>query len=193
VTVVPEGPTVGSNAKVAAPGAVNVACPVSPVVPATLTVYGPIVPDATVNDPDIAPPATAQSGLEIRPLGDEVIVQPVSPAAKLLPVMRTFVVARPEVGSNEIAGSTVKSVVPKSVPGAPVTVTVVTPGTIAAITGNEPVTTPPEIVQDAPPPTAGPARAHVKSVGLKPVPDTDIDAPTGPEAGDRVTTRGTMF
>jgi len=141
----------------------------------------------------MAPPATVHRALEMSPLGVEVIEQPVSPAAKLLPEMRTLVPGRPEAGSAEIAGSTVKSAVPKSVPGAPVTVTTVTPGTIAAITGNEPVTTPPEIVQDAPPPTAGPARAHVKSVGLKPVPDTDIDAPTGPEAGDRVTTRGTMF
>jgi hypothetical protein len=31
------------------------------------------------------------------------------------------------------------------------------------------------------------------SVVVKPVPVTDIDAPTGPEAGDRVTTCGIIF
>ena len=120
VTVVPEGPTIGSNVRVAAPGAVNVALPVSPVVPVTVTVYGPLVPDAAVNDPDIAPPATVQSGLEIRPLGDDVIVQPVSPAAKFVPVTRTFVPARPEAGNNERPAVTVKLPVPTSRPMSPV-------------------------------------------------------------------------
>jgi len=183
VTVVPEGPTIGFNVKVAAPGAVNVACPVSPVVPATLTVYGPLVPDATVNDPDIAPPATVQSGLEIRPSGDEVIVQPVSPTAKFVPVMRTFVVARPEVGSNEMPGTSVKAAVPTSPSGAPVRVRVNAPGGCAPPTTKVPVIVPPVGTEHVKPVTAGLASSTVPghtSAKLKPVPVTDIDAPRGP-------------
>jgi hypothetical protein len=123
VTTVPEGPTVGFKVKVAAPGTVNVALPMSPVVPVISTLYGPLVPDATMNDPDITPPATVQSGLEIRPSGDDKIEQPASAKAKFVPVMRTFVPARPKAGSNEIPGSTVKLAVPTS-PASPVRVTV---------------------------------------------------------------------
>ena len=101
----------------------NVARPASPVVPVIITEYAPVVPDATVKDPDIAPPATVHSGLEIKPLGVEDIVQPVSPAAKFVPETRTLVPGRPEPGSIEIPGVTVKSAVPESVV-VPVTVTV---------------------------------------------------------------------
>jgi hypothetical protein len=76
-----------------------------------------------MNDPDIAVPATVQSGLEIRPVGEDEIAQPVSAPAKFVPVTRTFVPARPEAGSIEIPGSTVKLAVPTS-PASPVSVTV---------------------------------------------------------------------
>ena len=124
VTVVPEGPTVGSNVRLGARGTLKVALPVSPVVPVTCTVYGPLVPDATVNDPDIAPPATVHNGLEMRPLGVEEIVHPVSPGlTKFEPETRTFVPERPEPGNKEIPGVNTKLAVPKS-PRLPVTVTV---------------------------------------------------------------------
>lgn len=123
-TAVPIGPVFGLNVKLGGGGTSNDACAVSPVVPATVTVYEPVDPDATVNDPDIAPPATVQSGLEIRPLGVDEIVQPVSPAAKFDPEMRTFVPGRPEVGSSEIPGSTVKVAAPASPSGNPFRVTV---------------------------------------------------------------------
>ena len=60
---------------------------------------------------------------------------------------------------------------------------------------NEPVTVPPEIEQVDPAATRvpEPVIVQVASVGLKPVPDTDIEAPLGPDEGDRVTTRGIMF
>jgi hypothetical protein len=197
VTVVPEGPAIGANVKVAAPGAVNVALPVSPVVPVTVTVYGPLVPDATVNDPDIAVPATVQSGFEIRPLGDDEIVQPVSPTAKFVPVTRTFVPARPPVGSNESPAVTVKSAVPLSTFTGPAvcpqTVTVDVPGITVLRTVNEPVMVPPEIAQGAPIGTSGPSISQSVSVGLNPVPVTEIDAPRGPKVGDRMTTCGIMF
>jgi hypothetical protein len=56
-----------------------------------MTEYAPLAPDATTNDPDIAPPDTAQTGLEMRPLGEEEIVQPVSPEAKPEPRIVTVV------------------------------------------------------------------------------------------------------
>lgn len=100
------------------------AIPASPPgVPVTITEYAPLDPVATVNEPDSAPPATVHSGVEIRPLGDEMIEHPVSPAPKFVPVTRTFVPARPEAGSNEIPGKTVKLAVPMS-SAVPVTVTV---------------------------------------------------------------------
>jgi hypothetical protein len=65
-----------------------------------------------VNDPDIDPPATVHSGLDMRPVGDDVIVQPVSDRAKFEPEMRTFVPARPEVGVTEMPGVKTKLAVP---------------------------------------------------------------------------------
>ena len=63
----------------------------SPVVPVTVTVYPPVAPDATTNVPDTAPPDTVQTGLEMRPLGDEVTLQLVSPAEKPEPRIVTVV------------------------------------------------------------------------------------------------------
>jgi len=150
-TPVPTGPEAGLNDRFGGGGTSNDACPVSPVVPATLTVYDPLVPDATVNEPDIAPPATVQSGFEMRPLGVEEIVQPVSPAAKFEPEMRTFVPGRPEVGSNEIPGSTVKLAVALSMltPLLVPHTTTVHPPTVAVVplTVKDPDMVPPEIAQ----------------------------------------------
>jgi hypothetical protein len=116
----------GLNVKVGAGGTLNVALAASPVgVPVTITEYAPLDPVATVNEPDSAPPATVHSGVEINPLGDEVIEHPVSPGlAKFVPVTRTFVPARPEAGSNERPGMTVKLAVPLSPSATPVRVRV---------------------------------------------------------------------
>jgi len=115
----------GLNVSVAAPGTVKGSVATSPVgVPVTMTAYVPLAPDATVNEPDIAPPATVHNGLEMRPVGDDVIVQPVSAGlAKFEPEMRTFCPARPEVGVNDMPGVTVKLTLPESPSGTPLSVT----------------------------------------------------------------------
>jgi hypothetical protein len=69
----------------------NVPMPVSPVFPVTVTVNVPLDPDATSNDPDIEPPDTVHDGFEMRPLGDEVMLQLVSPEEKPNPVIVTGV------------------------------------------------------------------------------------------------------
>jgi len=76
-----------------------------------------------VKDPDIAPLETAQTGFEINPARDEVIVHPISPAAKFEPVTNTFVPVPPEAGISVIPGSTRKVAVPLSfgVAGPPIT------------------------------------------------------------------------
>jgi hypothetical protein len=79
-----------------------------------MTVYQSLAPAPTVNDPDIAPPATVHSGLEIRSVGVEVIAHPVSPAAKFEPEMRTLVPGRPEVGTQVIEAPTMKDAVAES-------------------------------------------------------------------------------
>lgn len=119
-----------------------------------MTVYEPLVPDATVNVPDIAPPATVHNGSTIRltgvaePTGEEEIKQPVSPAAKFEPETRTSVPGRPEVGSNEIAGVTRNWVLPKS-PRSPKTVMVYVAGGGPGGTLNEPVIEP-EVIEHVP-------------------------------------------
>jgi hypothetical protein len=146
-----------------------------------------------MKDPDIAPSATAQSGFEIRPSGVEVIEQPVSAGAKLVPVTRTFVPARPEVGSNWSPGSTVKLPVPTSKSMSPVRVKVYVPGVVPVATTKGQVMVPPLAAVQAmgARPTGVPAIVDKNvSAVLKPVPVTVIDAPTGPEAGDAVTTCG---
>jgi hypothetical protein len=123
-TAVPKAPKTGSRVNVAAPGAVKDACPVSPVVPVTSTVYGPLAPDATTNDPDSVPPDTVQSGPEMRPLGVEEIEQPESPKAKFVPVTSTLVPGPPAFGSTEMPGSTVSVAVATSLIVSPVKVSV---------------------------------------------------------------------
>jgi hypothetical protein len=77
-----------------------------------------------MNEPDIAPLATVHTGLDMRPLGDDKIVQPVSPVLKFVPEMRTFVPARPVLGVTVMPGVTVKLAVPESPSGNPLRVTV---------------------------------------------------------------------
>ena len=121
VTGVPGGPATGVKVKVAAPGTVNGALPVSPVVPVTCTLnkVATVIPVATVNIPCIAPLATVHVGLEIRPLGDDEIVQPVSFVLKFVPVTKTVIPARPEPGKTESPGVSTKLAVPLSRPGDP--------------------------------------------------------------------------
>jgi hypothetical protein len=104
---------IGSSVNVGGGGTVNDACPESPVVPVTVTVYGvalPTAPTATVKSPDRPPDADIEhDGLEMILLGDDEIVhEPASPAAKLEPETRTLVPGRPEVGARVTEGSTVK-------------------------------------------------------------------------------------
>ena len=68
----------------------------------------PFVPDATINTPDIEPPASVHTELVTNPLGLDVIVQPMSADAKLVPVRMTLVPARPEVGNIVIDALVVK-------------------------------------------------------------------------------------
>ncbi len=80
-----------------------------------------------MNAPDIEPPASVHTGLVINPLGLDVIVQPVSARAKFVPVIRTFVPARPEVGAIVIPASIVKMAVALSKfvgPGRPYPLTI---------------------------------------------------------------------
>jgi hypothetical protein len=66
-----------------------------------------------MNEPDIVPAAIVHTGLEMRPVGAEEIVQgPVSLDAKFDPVTKTFVPACPEVGVIEIVAWTRKLAVP---------------------------------------------------------------------------------
>jgi len=100
-----------SNKKSGEGGTVKVALAVSSVgVPVTRTWYTLPAVDATMNDPAIVPPGAdmVHTGDEIRPLGNEDIPQPVSPAAKPEPVTVTGVPARPEVGNRVIPGVTKK-------------------------------------------------------------------------------------
>lgn len=114
VTKVPAAPDVGDNSKV---GVIrlNQALPASPLLPVTMTSYAPVAPDAAVNEPDIAPPAKAQTGLEIKPLGDDVIVQLVSAALKPEPRTDTAVPGLPEAGVRLTEGVT-KNVAVRQVP-----------------------------------------------------------------------------
>jgi hypothetical protein len=85
----------------------------SPVAPVTVTVYGPLAPAATMNEPDIVVAAIVHTGLEMRPVGLEEMVQgPVSPVAKFDPVTKTFVPACPEVGVIVTVAWTRKLAVP---------------------------------------------------------------------------------
>lgn len=87
----------------------NVATPVSPVVPVTVTVYEPFAPDATMKDPEtMPPPDIAQAALVSRPLGLEDRVHVVSAAAKFAPETRIFAPATPEDGVTVTVAVTAK-------------------------------------------------------------------------------------
>jgi len=169
----------------------NVALPASPVVPVTVTMYEPFVPVATVNDPDIMPLDTIHNGFEIRPPGEDDIVQLVSAAAKFEPVTRTGVPGRPEDGNNETAGVTVRVAVPLSSMGMPSTITGTEPGGRLPGTLKAPVTTPLFMLQLAPVTIIqGWSRLHpimilqLVSFRLKFVPMTPIDALRRALSGD---------
>ena len=109
VTAVPEVPDVGLRVNVGDKPAVNVAVPVSPVVPVTVTVYGLCAPDATKKDPETTPvPDIAQAALVSRPVGLEDSVHVVSAAAKFEPETRIFAPAIPEDGVTVTVAVTVK-------------------------------------------------------------------------------------
>jgi len=78
-----------------------------------------------VKAPDIVPLGEdiAHDGLEMRPLGDEEIPQPVSPSAKPEPEIVTTVPGRPEVRDRVIPGVTRKFAICQSPIGYPVTFT----------------------------------------------------------------------
>ena len=133
-----------------------------------------------MNDPDIVPKTSTHDGLEISPLGEEVIAHPISPTAKFEPEMLTRVLARPEDGDSVIAGVNWNGAVLEVPLGFEVTVTIEVPGTPAP-TVNEPVTAPPVIehVDDAMI-LGTEVMVQVASLGLKPVPVTDTMVPVGP-------------
>jgi len=140
-----------------------------------------------VNDPDIVPPTSTQDGAEIKPLGEEVMAHPTSPATKFVPETATSVLARPEVGDRVIVGVSWNGADLELPLGFEVTVTIEVPGTEAPTTVNEPVTTPPVIehVDDAMMFGAD-VIAQVVSPVPKPVPLTDTIVPVGPSFGVRV-------
>ena len=140
-----------------------------------------------MNDPDIVPATSTHDGLEISPLGEEVIAHPISATAKFVPEMLTGVLARPEAGVSVIFGVN-RNGADLEVPlGSEVTVTVDTPGTATPTTVNEPVTAPPVIEHVCVDTILGKAvMAQVPSAGGKPVPVTETMVPVGPELGSRL-------
>ena len=140
-----------------------------------------------MNDPDIVPKTSTHDGLEISPLGEEVIAHPISATAKFVPEMLTGVLARPEAGDSVIFGVNMNGADLEVPLGSEVTVTIETPGTAVPTTVNEPVTAPPVIehVDDAMMLGAA-VMVQVASVGGKPVPVTETMVPVGPELGFRL-------
>lgn len=139
-----------------------------------------------MKDPDIVPATSTHDGVEINPLGDEVIAHPVSPAAKFEPETLTTVLARPEVGDSAIVGVNWNGADLEVPLGFEVTVTVETPGTAAPTTVNEPVTTPPVIEHVCVDTILGEAvMVQLVSLGVKPDPVTETIVPVGPELGTR--------
>jgi hypothetical protein len=135
-----------------------------------------------VNNPDITPVTTTHVWPEIRPLGDEVIAHPISPAAKFEPEMVTRVPAPPEDGDSEIVGFTWNGADLKVPLGVVVTFTLDMPGTDPLLTVKEPSTTPPLTVQVIEPMMSGTAvieQGDTSPTG-KPVACTDTTVPTGP-------------
>jgi hypothetical protein len=116
--------------------------PTSPVEPVTVTKYVPLAAGATVNDAVTTPPATEQTGFEMRAgeKGDDEIEQvPVSPAAKPEPVITTELPAPPEEGESEIRPVLRKVGVADTAPSELGKVTVYDPGLAPAATVKVPV------------------------------------------------------
>ena len=108
-TGVPTWPDVGFKINVGDKPAVNVATPVSPVVPVTVTVYEPVAPDATMKDPETVPELDiTQAALVSRPLGLEDSVHVVSAAAKFDPETRIFAPVTPDDGVTVTVAVTAK-------------------------------------------------------------------------------------
>jgi hypothetical protein len=152
--------------------------------------------------PDITPPATLHTGLEMRPPSVEEMAQPVSAVLKPEPVIRTVVPTRPTVGNNEIAAVTVNVVVAKS-PRPPMITIVLTPEAAVASTVKEAVTVPSIPIWHV---NGGAAAMRLTGVpgknvhGLtaasptaKPEPVMDTAKPRGPAFGVGVIMWGTMF
>mgnify|MGYP001139469043 CR=1 FL=1 len=183
-TTVPAGPEGGFSVKLGGAGTLNDAMPMSPVVPVTVTEYVPLASGATVNDPDTTPPATVQTGLDMRggEEGDDEIVQPVSPAAKPDPVTKTFVPAGPE-GGKSVIGSVLKKSADTE-PSELGNVTVYGPVAAAAATVKLPVIwkVAPEILHETPDSRPGgelnkvAAQPKPASAALKPDPEMETDA-----------------
>ena len=142
-----------------------------------------------MNNPDITPESSTHVWPEIRPLGDEVIAHPVSPAAKFEPEMVTRVPAPPEDGDSEIVGFNWNGADLEVPLRLEVTVTVEIPGTAVPTTVNEPVTAPPVIEHgggDDAMILGIEVMAQVPSVEGKPVPVTETEVPVGPKLGTRL-------
>ena len=139
----------------------KLALPASPVVPVTVTVYEPFVPDATMNEPAIDPPATVQIGLVISPLGDDVIAQLVSLPAKFMPETRTDVPGLPAAGARLIVGISAKLAVALSFLGVPVALITKFPGARDG-TVNEPDMLPTPVTAHDP--------VGIQDVGTSPIP-----------------------
>ena len=146
LTAVPTTPDVGAKVKLGV-RRLNTALPTSPLVPVTKTKYEPVAPEATVNEPDITPPATAHVGFAIRPLGPEDMVQLVSATEKPEPNTITTVPGAPEAGFRVIAGVTVKLAPTRSPVGYPVTFRDFKPRIAVDRTWNFPFRFPPVIAQ----------------------------------------------
>lgn len=121
----------------------------------------PLVPVATVKDPDIAPPATVQSGFEMRPVGADVIAQLVSFPAKFVPMTRTVVPGLPEAGLRLIVAPITKLAVALSFLGTPTALTTKFPGEIDG-TVNEPDMLPTTVTAHDP--------VGIQDVGTSPIP-----------------------
>lgn len=158
----------------------NGALPASRLDPVTMTKYGPVAPDAAVNDPATLPPPTAHVGFEIRPLGDEDIAQLVSNASNPEPRTATIVPGCPEFGVRVIAGVIRKLEVFRSYHGMPVTFTECVPKVAVDNTWNFPVMVPSEIEQVGEETTPLPVITQLVSLVLKPVPVTLTHVLRGP-------------
>jgi hypothetical protein len=171
-TGVPIWPDVGFKINVGDKPAVNVATPVSPVVPVTVTVYESFAPDATMKDPETMPPTDiAQAALVSRPLGFEDSVHVVSARAKFEPETRIFAPATPEDGVTVTVAVTVKGteIDPCCTIFATVLliVTVRNPPSAVVATLYTPVSTPELLISQCEPVTSVVSKVGVKVIAME--------------------------